>query len=193
MERKGRSPRKLKRRDIMLHVLNSKTVLIGSLVFMSIMFVIVMFFVNPSIDGGNGIGVIKLQLSFDKETGIEVIDGWGKSGIEHFKQWIFTDYIYAFSYSVFFASLLSYLIVKKGKETLPVYKSAVYLAFLAGLFDWVENTIELFFVNNPSDLSNTIFSLHSIFAVMKWAAIPIAVTYIVVLLTEKNKSSVQSR
>jgi hypothetical protein len=177
----------------MLHALNSKTALIGSLIFMSIMFVIVMFFVNPSIDGGNGTGVIKLQLSFDKEAGIEIINSWGKSGIEQFKQWIFTDYIYAFSYSVFFASLLSFLILKKGKETSRVYKGGVYLAFVAGLFDWVENTIELFFVNNPSDLSSTIFFFHSIVAIMKWAAIPIAAAYIAVLLTKNNKSHLQSR
>jgi hypothetical protein len=177
----------------MLHALNSKTVLIGSLILMSIMFVIVMFFVNPSIDGSNGISVIKLQLSFDKEAGIEIINSWGQSGIEQFKQWIFTDYIYAFAYSVFFASLLSFLILKKGKEIFLVYKSVVYIAFLAGIFDWVENTIELFFVNNPSDLSNTVFFLHSIVSIMKWAAIPIAVAYIVVLLTKKNKSHVQSR
>jgi hypothetical protein len=177
----------------MLNALNRKVVLIGSLALMSIMFVIVMLFVNPSIDGGNGTGVIKLQLSFDKESGIEIINSWGQSGIENFNQWIFTDYIYALAYSVFFASLLSLLILKKGKETFLPYKSAVYLAFIAGFFDWVENTIELMFVNNPSEVSNTLFFLHSIVASLKWAAFPIAVAYIVVLLTKKNASSVQNR
>jgi len=177
----------------MLHALNRKVVLIGSLVFMSIMFVIVMFFVNPSVDGGNGAGVIKLQLSFEKESGIKIINSWGQSGIENFNQWIFTDYIYALAYSVFFASLLSFLILKKGKETYLAYKSVVYLAFIAGFFDWVENTIELLLVNNPSEVSNTLFFLHSIVASLKWAAIPIAVAYILVLLTKKNAHSVQSR
>lgn len=173
----------------MLHALNRKTVLIGSLALMSIMFVIVMFVVNPSIDGGNGAGVIKLQLSFQKESGIEVINSWGKSGIENFNQWIITDYIYALAYSVFFASLLSFLILKKGKENFFAYKSIVYLAFIAGLLDWIENTIELIFINNPSQVSNTLFFLHSIVALVKWGAFPIAVTCIVVLLTKRNECS----
>ncbi len=170
----------------MLEKLNSKTVLIGSLALMSIMFVIVMFYVNPSIDGGNGLGVIKLQLSFDKEAGIEIIHSWGKDGVERFRQWIITDYIYAFAYSAFFASLLSFLILKKGKATYRAYTISVYLAFVAGFLDWVENTIELTFINNPSDFSSTLFFAHSIIALLKWAAVPIAVAYIVVLLTKKN-------
>jgi len=176
----------------MLHILNKKPVLIGSLILMSISFVIVMFFVNPSIDGGNGTEVIKLQLSFDKEAGTAIINGWGESGIEHFKQWIFTDYIYAFAYSVFFASLLSFLILKKGMGASFVYRGAIYLAFAAGFFDWVENTMELSFLSNPSEFSSILFFLHSIVAVAKWATIPIAVAYIVILLAKTDKPNTQN-
>lgn len=177
----------------MLHALNRKSLLIGSLALMSIMFVIVMFFVNPLIDGGNGIGVLKLQLSFQKEAGIEIVNSWGQSGAENFNKWIFTDYIFAFAYSVFFASLLSFLILKKGKETLFSYRSVVYLAFIAGFLDWVENTVEWLFINNPSEISNTLFFLHSIASSLKWTAMPIAVVCIVVLLTKKNASRMRSR
>lgn len=177
----------------MLHALNKKTVLIGSLALMSIMFVIVMFVVNPSIDGRNGAGVIKLQLSFERESGIKIVNSWGKAGIKNFNQWIVTDYIYALAYSVFFASLLSFLILKKGKGKNFAYKSIVYLAFIAGLLDWIENTIELLFVNNPSQVSNTLFFLHSIVALVKWAAFPIVVACIVVLLTKRDECSVSSR
>jgi hypothetical protein len=170
----------------MLETISKKSMLIGSLVLMSVMFTIVMFFVNPQIDGSDGIGIIKLQLSFSKEAGIGIIYGWGESGIAHFKQWIFTDYIYAFSYSVFFASLLSMLILKKGKSKSPAYTWVVYLAFVAGVFDWIENTMELFFLNNPTNFPNTLFFIHSIIATLKWSAVPIAVAYIVILLTKKN-------
>lgn len=172
----------------MIEIISKKPVLKGSLILMSIMFTIVMFFVNPQIDGNDGLGVIKLQLSFSKEVGIGIIHGWGESGIAHFKQWIFTDYIYAFSYSVFFASLLSMLILKKGKSKLLGYSWVVYLALIAGILDWIENTIELFFLNDPTAFSGTLFFLHSVIATLKWAAVPIAVVYIIVLLTQKNKS-----
>jgi len=177
----------------MLLALNKKSVLIGSLISMSIMFAIVMFYANPLIDGGNGSGMLKLQLAYDKEAGIEIINSWGASGIDHFNQWIFTDYIYAVSYAVFFASVLSILIVKKGKEEYLVYRFGVYLAFVAGLLDWIENTMELFFVNNSSGFSSALFFLHSIIATVKWAALPIAVAYIVVLLAKANKPDVLIR
>lgn len=177
----------------MIQALNKKSVLIGSLISMAIMFAIVMFYANPLIDGGNGSSLLKLQLSFNKEAGLEIINSWGVSGIDRFNRWIFTDYIYAFSFAVFFASLFSILIMKKGKEEVPVYRFAVYLAFAAGLLDWIENTIELFFVNNSSGFPGILFFLHSIVAMVKWAALPIAVIYIAVLLTKKNNPHVKSR
>ncbi len=172
----------------MLEIMSKKLILISSLVLMCITFTIVMFFANPQIDGADGLGVIELQLSFNKEAGIGIIQNWGESGIANFRQWIFTDYIYAFAYSVFFASLLSMLILKKGKGSSLNYTWVVYLAFVAGILDWMENTMELIFLNNPIDFSSSLFFFHSIVAVLKWSAVPIAVAYIVILLTKTNES-----
>lgn len=174
----------------MLHLFGRKKLLIGSLIFMLMMFSIVMFFINPQIDGLNGIGVIKLQLSFNKDAGIEIIESWGASGIANFKRWIFIDYIYALSYSVFFASLLSLLILQKGKEKSLKYTWVVVLAFIAGALDWIENTMELFFLNNPSGFPDSLFFLHSVIATLKWAAVPIAVIYVVALVTKKSKNHI---
>ncbi|GLS90196.1 hypothetical protein GCM10007916_12630 [Psychromonas marina] len=171
----------------MLHLLGKKNVLLTSFILMLIMFSIVMFFINPQIDGINGMGVIKLQLSFDKDIGIEIIESWGESGIAHFKRWIFVDYIYAASYSAFFASLLSLLIVQKGKTKSLKYTWVVVLAFAACVFDWVENTMELLFLYNPSAFPDSLFFLHSVIAALKWAAVPIAVVYVIALMTKKSK------
>lgn len=172
----------------MLQALSKTAVLASSLVLMSIMFVIVMFFVNPSIDGGNGSGVLELQLSFEKSRGIEIIYGWGESGVNHFKRWIFTDYIYAFSYSLFFASLISSLVLKRGKGAHLNNIIFVYIAFLSGALDFVENSMELFFINNPYVFSDNLFFMHSIVATLKWIAVTIAIVYIVVILTKKEES-----
>ena len=171
----------------MLHELSKKKVLIGSGIFVSIMFYIVMFIVNPLIDSKNGLGVILLQLSFQKEAGIAIINSWGKTGISNFKTWIFTDYLYALSYSLFLGSLISRLIIKKGKENDFSYTWVVYLVFTAGLLDCIENTIEIFFLNNPIDCSDLLFFLHSIIASIKWCAVPIAISYIVILLFQNNE------
>ena len=171
----------------MLRTLGKSKVLISSFALTSVMFVIVMFFVNPSIDGGNGSGVLELQLSFEKNVGIELIKSWGKSGVNHFNRWIFTDYIYAFSYSLFLASLISYLALKKGKEACLASISFVRLAFLSGTLDFFENSMELSFMNNPYVFSNNLFFVHSILATLKWATVTIVIVFIFVLLAKKNE------
>ena len=52
----------------MLGILSKKSVIIISSIMILIMFILVMFIVNPSIDGKNGMGVIALQIAFDKEA-----------------------------------------------------------------------------------------------------------------------------
>lgn len=173
----------------MLNILSKKSVITISTVMTLIMFTVVMFIVNPSIDGKNGMGVIALQLSFDKEVGIEIINSWTQSGIKNFNQFIFTDYIYALCYSIFFASILAVLILKKSKQNILKYKLIVYLPLIAGLFDWIENTLELLFINNSIEFSNILFFLHSIIASFKWIALPIIVTFIIKLSLQENANA----
>ena len=170
----------------MLQVLANKYVLISSFVLMVIMFVIVMYVVNPLIDGGDGFGVLQLQLSFDKDRGIEIINSWGKAGVDHFRQWIFTDYIYALSYSSFLASLTAFLGTKKGKGSYSVSRYVVFIAFSSGVLDSFENTMELLFIKNPFGFSDVLFFLHSVAALLKWTAVTIVVAYILSLLTRKK-------
>ncbi len=177
----------------MLQALSKKTVLISFLILMSMMFVTVMFYVNPLIDGDDGSGVLRLQLSFDKKIGIEIINGWGEAGIEQFKQWIVADYVYAFTYSIFLGSLVSFIALKKRREASLTYKTAVYISFSAGILDWIENTMELLFIKDPSHFSSALFFLHSVFAVVKWLAVTMVVTYIIVLLFKRNEDIEKGR
>ncbi len=176
----------------MFNIFSNKKVIWISTVVTLLMFTVVMFIVNPSIDGESGMGVLALQLAFDKEVGIEIINSWGKSGIENFKQLIFTDYIYALGYSVFFTSILSVLILKKLKQNSSKYKFIIFLPFMAGLFDWIENSLELLFIHKPIEFSNTLFFIHSIIASSKWIALPAIVIFIIKLSlqdsTNPNKS-----
>jgi len=145
----------------MISLLGKKQTLFIAIIMTFVMFLVVMFVANPLIDGDDGMGVLALQLAFDKEIGTQIIDNWTKTGRQNFNKLIFTDYIYALSYSIFFASWLCMLIIKKGKENLIFYKLLLFLPFLAGIFDWIENTLELFFINNPTEFSNILFFLNS--------------------------------
>lgn len=171
----------------MLQALGKPTVLISSFALMSVMFVIVMFFVNPAIDGKDGSGVLELQLTFEKDAGVELLKSWGEPGVTNFKNWIFTDYIYAVFYSLFFASLISYLTLKKGEEVNLASITFVSLGLLSGVLDCVENSMELSFINNPYSFSKTLFFVHSIVATLKWITVAIVIIYIFFLLSKKNK------
>ena len=176
----------------MLNILSKKSVIIISTVMTLIMFTVVMFIVNPSIDGKNGMDVIALQLSFDKEVGIKIINSWTQSGIKNFNQFIFTDYIYALCYSIFFASLLSMLILRAKQENNFKYTWIIYLSFFAGLCDWIENTFELVFIKDMLEFSNSLFFIHSVISTLKWLALPIIVIYIVILVRQADSNANKS-
>lgn len=172
----------------MIQVLNNKKIFRLSMAMTLVMFTIVMFFANPAIDGNNGLSIIALQLAFDKAAGVEIINSWGPSGITNFNRLIVTDYMYAISYSIFFASLLSLLIANQKLDNRYHHRWVVYFALMAGLMDCLENTLELYFINFPGTYSDTLFSLHSLIASVKWSALPIVLTYIVVLKLKKGDS-----
>lgn len=139
-------------------------------IFVSVMFCAVMFYINPLIDGKDGFGVIKLQLSFFKHSGTEIVDSWGLGGINRFKSYIFTDYLYAISYVLFFVSIIKMLI---EKSALQHYRILIYIAIAAGIFDWIENSMEVAFVSNMENFSDSLFFIHSIISLLKWLALPI--------------------
>ena len=137
-----------------------------------ILSIIVIYIVSPLIANGKGIGVVTLQFAFFKPLGQEIVSQWN---IEAFNQWIFTDYLFALSYASLLASVLLYLEKTKhlGASIYP------YVALSAGLFDWIENSIEWYFINDMEGCSSILFFLHSVFASLKWVAIFVVLGVIV--------------
>ena len=156
-----------------------------STIFLFVMFSIVIFYVDPMIDGKDGSGVIALQLSFFVDRAIEVVNSWDIGGADRFKKYIFTDYIYAIAYVLFFVSVLKVLIHKKRASNR--YNFFVYFAILAGILDWVENSIEIAFVSNMQNFSETLFFLHSVISVIKWSALQIVLIGIFKLIFKKSE------
>jgi len=171
--------------EFILKFLAKKSTLIISMILVIITFILVMLIINPMIDGANGLGLIELQLSFDKSAGIAIVNTWGENGINYFNKWIFSDYIYAFSYALFFASLLSFAMSKKGILVEEGYKNTLFLPIFAGLFDWLEDSMELMFINNQITYSDQLFFIHSIVASTKFALIMITVIFLVIIWKKK--------
>ena len=146
-----------------------------------VIFVLVMFFVNPAIDGGNGMDLLRLQLAFAKIDGMRIVQAWGETGVRNFRKLIVFDYLYAVSYVLLLVTAIGYFAERcEGKlGRLPIIFTC--LAVLAGLFDMLENTLEIFFLNDLAGFPSALFFGHSIVAVLKWMMVLFVVGYIVAL------------
>lgn len=163
----------------MVTLQNNKKMLIGFGILTGIMFIIVMFIVNPMIDTKTGLDVIKLQLSFTTKNGKSIIDNWNDIGQQNFLKYIYTDYIYAFSYSIFLSSLYLNKLLKNHIKIIDKHYLILILPFVAGLFDMIENTVEIFFIKNSNNFSELLFSIHSILASLKWLGLPIIIYFLI--------------
>ncbi|WP_413110370.1 hypothetical protein [Thaumasiovibrio sp. DFM-14] len=157
----------------LINYLSKVSVLSVSTVVTVIMFYLVMFVLNPNIDSSDGFSVIKLQLAFDQTVGLNIINSWGSDGVAYFLDWIYLDYIYAASYSLFFSSLLAYLLRKKCYYLDPRLNLIVFVPFFAGFLDCLENTMEVFFLRSPNEFINEVFWFHSMVAAVKWMMLPL--------------------
>ena len=161
----------------MSYLANKKAVIFFGITTL-IMAYIVMAIVDPMIDRGNGASVIALQLAFFKDNGLKIVSTWD---IEAFKKWIFTDYIYALSYMIFFSSLALWL-AKIKNITAGIYP---YIAIIAGIFDWIEDTLELWFLNSLESFPSALFFIHSIISTIKWLALPLFLWGVVKLIKKR--------
>jgi len=166
-----------------MQILANKKIVLISMITTVCMFILVMFIANPIIDTKNGIDVILLQLMFDKHEAIELVSHWD---VAVFNKWIITDYLYALSYTVFFVSLLSWLIKVKDIPNAHRYHILIYIAMLAGMLDWVENSLELWFLYDVEYFSATLFWIHSLLASIKWLCLPLIMFGIIKLYRVKN-------
>jgi len=166
-----------------MSTLANKKVVVLSMIATLVMAFVVMVIVDPTIDGNDGLGVIALQLSFFIDKAKEIVSSWD---IEAFRRLIVFDYIYALSYMIFFASLISWLEKEKAqpKSIFP------YVAIGAGIFDWIENSLELWFLSDMDGFSSTLFFTHSILATLKWLALPVIIWAIVSLFRIKKGQNV---
>lgn len=121
----------------------------------------------PALIGSEGKNIIALQFAFTKERAASVVASWSHFSIEGFIDAMLYDYFFALSYALLLYALLVRLVEKLhlGRSR---YKTVLLLPFVAALFDWFENTIEILYIKSASSISEGLFFTHSLAAGLKW-------------------------
>ncbi|PKL39959.1 MAG: hypothetical protein CVV44_06995 [Spirochaetae bacterium HGW-Spirochaetae-1] len=115
-----------------------------------------------------GHDMLRVQTTFSGETFRGIIQSWEKSGLmalylKHF----YLDYFHPVIYSLFLSALLSRGLVMNGLD--KKFNLLVLLPFAAGLMDLIENSMHLYLIHNPAEISAGTVLFSGICTTMKWA------------------------
>ena len=134
----------------------------------TLLLTVVMIVVFAPLGEKGGIEIVALQFSFTPDRFAAIVARWGDDGVALFRSRMWLDYLYPTAYSFLLAGLL---FRKSGKGTF------VWVPFLAGLFDFIENTIHLKILGKPNlfsplfAFSPSLVLLASLLATVKWMGI----------------------
>ena len=111
---------------------------------------------------------LALQLTFSKDAFLYILEGWGELGIKTYKKILLIDYLFPITYSLFLASSLSYLTIKRDQKWKKLYLFFFTLPFASTLLDWCENTFHCIFLRAPTDASEQLIKISALCAHTKW-------------------------
>ncbi|MHC1605514.1 MAG: hypothetical protein ACXQTP_06065 [Candidatus Methanofastidiosia archaeon] len=133
--------------------------------------IIIMFIIFPALDTvrpPESPGPIEFQLVFSKEAFISVIDQWGVEGVQRYVNTLWIDYIFPVAYAIFLSSFIALLTSKLYKKPGSFHIILFILPLIAGVLDWIENTLHLVLLADTSNLSESLIFLASMIASIKW-------------------------
>ena len=124
-------------------------------------------------------GVVALELAFSEEAFRRITTQWGAEGVHAYRtSTIYIDYWFPIAYALLLSSLIAVLTVKPGETPSRRQVTCFALPFIAGLFDWVENTLHLVLLRDPSNLSARLVLVASIAAAIKWGLVVLSILFI---------------
>jgi hypothetical protein len=128
-------------------------------------------------------GVIALQLAFSEEAFHGIITQWGVEGVQAYRRsTLYIDSWFPLAYASLLSSVIAVLTVRAGGTTGRFQLARFALPSIASLWDWVENTLHLILLRDPSHLSATLVLIASIAAAIKWDLIALSIAAILCLL-----------
>ncbi|HHB90144.1 MAG TPA: hypothetical protein ENK60_02415 [Anaerolineae bacterium] len=135
--------------------------------------------------------ILHLQLAFTPQRFQAVLAAWDQAIIHEFLTTLWMDYLYAASYGLALASWLAWL-SRKGNQ--PPSRGALTLfalPLIAGLADWLENTLHFFMIAIHHNASAHLVFLASLAASIKWLAILLSFLALLALLLRRWTAAVR--
>jgi hypothetical protein len=137
---------------------------------------------GPSPPAGSP-GVVALQLAFTKGTFANIIQQWGPSGVRAYQtSTVWIDSWFPLAYALLLSSLMAVLAARAGGRAARLGHAPFAWPWLAMVLDWLENTLHLILLRNPSDLSATWVLVASLAAAIKWGLIAVTILVLVFCL-----------
>jgi hypothetical protein len=114
-------------------------------------------------------GILSLQFAFTQGTFREIVTKWTSTEVFAVRrQNLWIDLLFPLAYATFFSSLLVWARPRVDDEPTSRPEYMLYLPFVGGLFDWVENGLHLFLLHNTSRFPAALVLAASIMATIKW-------------------------
>ena len=112
-------------------------------------------------------GILSLQFCTSPEAFLAILEQWGEAGITGYLEHMWLDYLFPAAYAIFFASLIAWLESEKTISTgriPPIF----FFPLVAGLLDWLENSIHLLILRNLSAVNSLQVFITFLISSTKW-------------------------
>ena len=113
--------------------------------------------------------MLKLQFAFSEKAFSRIISEWGKNDLHEAQRKLWIDLLFPFAYAFCLSSWLAWFSVRPGGEESRYLTILLTLPFVAGLFDWIENTSHLLVFRDIENPSGVLILLGAAAVSIKWA------------------------
>ena len=137
--------------------------------------------------------IFDLQLAFTPQRFQFVMEQWGVAAMQNYVTGMWMDYIYPVAYSLALAGFIAWLTVRPNQPPTRWQLALFSLPLIAGLLDWVENTLHLLMLAVLHATPSALVFIASLAAAIKWTLAAISILAILLLLLAKGISFISRK
>jgi penicillin amidase len=137
--------------------------------------------------------IFDLQLAFTPQRFQFVMEQWGEAAMQNYVTGMWMDYIYPVAYSLALAGFIAWLTVCPNQSPARWHLILFSLPLIAGLLDWVENSLHLLMLAVLHATPSALVFIASLAAAIKWILAAVSILAILLLLLAKGISFISRK